>query len=470
MTVTRPGRNALASPAAGDQALVRGISFWPATMLIVGNVVGSAVFLTTGTMVETLPSVTLILVAWLAGGLLACTGGLTFAELGAMLPRSGGMYVYLQEAYGSFPAFLFGWTMVLIVLPGGVAAVAVGFAESFSHFVPALSTSHVLASVPLPFGPLRISAGQVLAAFSIAVLAVANLSRVESASRAAALVTMLKVGAVVGLAAVAIAAWPQAPALSPVVPAVARPVAAFGVIMIAVMWAYEGWSYLAFAAGEVREPSRTLPRAFIYGTLGLTVLYALANFGYFVALPLPAMSGEVRIAEKAMTAAVGPFGASLVAAIVCLSTLGCNMSAVLACSRAGYGMAADGMFFKFAARVHPGTRTPYGALLGLAFWACALALSGSYDQLFTYVMFASVLFNVLGGLAIFTLRRTRPELPRPYRAWGYPIVPLVFVFGSSWLVVNTLLERPIESLAGLLLMVAGVPAYVYWRRQKMRAG
>jgi basic amino acid/polyamine antiporter, APA family len=470
VTLTSRGEEALASHAAGNHALVRGITFWPATMLIVGNVVGSAVFLTTGTMVETLPSVSLILAAWLAGGLLACAGGLTFAELGAMLPRSGGMYVYLQEAYGSFPAFLFGWTMVLVVLPGGVAAVAVGFAESFSHFVPALSTSHIVATVPLPIAPLRISAGQVLAALSIAVLAVANLARVESASRAAALVTMLKVGAVAALAALAIAAWPQSPGLTPVVPPVARPLAAFGVVMIAVMWAYEGWSYLAFAAGEVRDPARTLPRAFIYGTIGLTLLYMLANAGYFVALPLSAMSGEVRIAEKAMTAAVGPVGASLVAAIVCLSTLGCNMAAVLACSRAGYGMASDGMFFRFAARVHPRTHTPHGALLGLAVWSCALALSGSYDQLYTYVMFASVLFNVLGGLAIFTLRRTRPDLPRPYRAWGYPIVPLVFVLGSSWLVVNTLVERPIESLAGLLLMAGGVPAYVYWRRQKIRAG
>jgi basic amino acid/polyamine antiporter, APA family len=450
MTLTSRAEAAHASHAAGDLALIRGITFWPATMLIVGNVVGSAVFLTTGTMVETLPSVSLILAAWLAGGLLACAGGLTFAELGAMLPRSGGMYVYLQEAYGSFPAFLFGWTMVLVVLPGGVAAVAVGFAESF--------------------GPLRISAGQVLAAISIAVLAVVNLARVESASRAAAVVTMLKVGAVAGLAAVAIAAWPQSPSLTPVVPPVARPLASFGVVMIAVMWAYEGWSYLAFAAGEVRDPARTLPRAFIYGTIGLTLLYSLANAGYFVALPLSAMSGEVRIAEKAMTAAVGPIGASVVAAIVCLSTLGCNMAAVLACSRAGYGMAADGMFFRFAARVHPRTRTPHGALLGLAFWSCALALSGSYDQLYTYVMFASVLFNVLGGLAIFTLRRTRPDLPRPYRAWGYPIVPLAFVIGSSWLVVNTLLERPMESLAGLLLMAAGVPAYVYWQTKKTQEG
>ncbi len=453
----------------GEGALLRGITFWPATMLVVGNVIGSAIFLTTGGMVEALPSASLVLAAWFAGGLMACAGGLTLAEMGAMLPRSGGIYVFLEEAYGPLIGFLFGWTMVLIVLPGGTAAVAVGFAESFSYFFPALSTAHVVATIPLPLGALSISAAQVLGALSIAALAAANMANVAVASRLAALVTMLKIVAVVAIPVVAIAAWPHAPALTPIVPAVARPFAAFGVAMIAVMWAYEGWAYLAFAAGEVHDPARTLPRAFIYGTLGIMAVYLLVNVGYFVALPLAAISGEMRVAEKAMGAVVGPLGASIVAAIVCLSTLGCNMSALLAVSRAGYAMAADGMFFRFAALVHPRTRVPHGALLGLAGWSCALTLSGSYEQLFTYVMFAAVLFNVLAGLAIFRLRRTHAHLPRPYRTWGYPLVPLVFVAGSLGLVANTLLQRPVESVAGLLLMAAGLPAYGYWRRRRVPA-
>src|SRR5215208_3350485 len=467
MSTASPPDAAASFSAVGEHALVRGITFWPATMLVVGNVIGSAIFLTTGAMIQALPSASLVLGAWLAGGLMACAGGLTFAEMGAMLPRSGGMYVFLEEAYGPLVAFLFGWTMVLVVLPGGTAAVAVGFAESFSYFVPSLSTTRLLASIPLPLGALVISAGQVVAALSIAALAAANLFGVAAASRLAAAVTILKVVAVVAIPLVAIAAWPHTPALLPIVPPVPRPVAAFGVAMIAVMWAYEGWAYLAFAAGEVRDPSRTLPRAFIFGTLGLTVVYLLVNVGYFVALPIASLSGEARVAEKAMTAVVGPAGAMVVAAIVCLSTLGCNMSAVLAISRAGYAMAIDGMFFRFAARVHPKYRTPHGALLGLAVWSCALTLSGSYEQLFTYVMFAAVLFNVLAGLAIFRLRRTHAHLARPYRAWGYPVVPLVFVLGSLGLVINTLLERPVESLAGLLLIAAGLPAYAFWRRRRV---
>jgi APA family basic amino acid/polyamine antiporter len=462
MPTTNPLRDAgVTSASTEEQALVRGIAFWPATMLVVGNVIGSAIFLTTGAMIQALPSASLVLGAWLAGGLMACAGGLTFAEMGAMLPRSGGMYVFLEEAYGPLVAFLFGWTMVLVVLPGGTAAVAVGFAESFSYFVPSLSTSRVLTVIPLPVGALSISAGQVIAALSIAALAFGNLFGVAAASRVAAVVTGLKVIAVVAIPVVAIAVWPHTPALTPIVPPVARPLAAFGVAMIAVMWAYEGWSYLAFAAGEVRDPTRTLP-------LGLTVLYVLANVGYFVALPLEALSGEPRVAEKAMTAVAGPLGATVVAGIVCLSTLGCNMSAVLAISRAGYAMAVDGMFFRFASLVHPKYRTPHGALLGLACWSCALTLSGSYEQLFTYVMFAAVLFNVLAGLAIFRLRRTHAHLARPYRTWGYPVVPLVFVGGSMGLVLNTLLERPGESAAGLLLMAAGLPAYAYWRRKRLR--
>ncbi len=238
-----------------EQSLVRGITFWPATMLVVGNVIGSAIFLTTGAMVQALPSAPLVLGAWLAGGLMACAGGLTFAEMGAMLPRSGGMYVFLEEAYGPLVAFLFGWTMVLVVLPGGTAAVAVGFAESFSYFAPSLSTTRLLTTIPLPLGALSISAGQVVAAVSIAALAVANLFGVAAASRLAAVVTVLKVMAVVAIPVVALAVWPHTPELTPIVPPVARPLAAFGVAMIAVMWAYEGWAYLAFAAGEVHDPA-----------------------------------------------------------------------------------------------------------------------------------------------------------------------------------------------------------------------
>jgi APA family basic amino acid/polyamine antiporter len=451
---------------AGDARLVRGITFWPATMLIVGNVIGSAIFLTTGAMVEALPSMALVLAAWAAGGLMAFAGGVTLAEMGAMFPESGGMYVFLEEAYGRFVAFLFGWAMVLVVLPGGIAAVAVGFATAFGTFVPALSTTRVLATVPFPLGSLTISAGQVVAAASIVALTLANLFNVATTSRLSAVVTFVKIAALVGIPVGAIALWPHTPSLTPIVPAISRPVATFGVVMIAVLWAYDGWSYLCFAAGEVHDPGRTLPRAFLCGTLLLAVTYVIANVGYFVALPISSIAGEPVVAEKAMTVVLGAVGAPLVAGVICMSTLSCNLAGMLVCSRAGYGMAVDGMFFRFAALVHPVSRVPIGALAGLAVWSSALTISGTYEQLYTYVMFASVLFNVLGALALFRLRRTHAHVSRPYRAWGYPFTPILFALASVGLVVNTLRERPIESVAGLLLIAAGIPAYLYWRARR----
>ena len=453
----------VAQPAArSSEPLVRAIGLSGATLLVIGNVIGSAIFLTSGGMVAELRSLPALLAAWLAGGLLAMAGGLTYAEMGAMFPRTGGMYVFLEEAYGPVWGFLFGWAALLVVLTGSVAGVAVGFAEYFSYFVPALGTSRVL----LTAGPVTISAGGVVAAVSILAIGWINVLGVAMASRVQGLLTVAKVA---GLAAVPlIALWlhPVAPDLSPVLPPVARPVAAFGVAMIAVMWAFEGWSYLAISAGEIRDPARIVPRAYMLGTLGLTLIYLAVNVGYILALPMEAMSGETRIAERAMTALVGPSGATFMAAVVVVSTLGCNVAGTLAMSRACYAMAADGLFFRAVAAVHPQYRTPHVAIAVTCVWSALLALSGTYDQLFTYVTFASVLFGTLVGLAIFRLRRTHADHPRPYRTWGYPVVPVLFVAGSGLLVVNTLLERPVESLLGLGLVALGLPAYWYWRRTR----
>jgi APA family basic amino acid/polyamine antiporter len=452
----------------GDGALVRAIGFWPATMLLVGNVIGSAIFLTTGTMLAVLPSAPLVLLAWLAGGLLACAGGLALAEMGTMFPKSGGLYVYLEEAYGPAVAYLYGWSLLLVMLPGSVAAVAVGFAEYFSFFFPSLGMSQVLVRVPLPFGAWSIAAGQVVAAISIAAAVSINLADVRRASAIGAVVTTVKIAALAAIPLVALATMRGMPDLSPVVPDVPNLASAFGVVMIAVMWAYEGWYYLAFAAGEVRDPSRTLPRAFVAGTLIIAVVYLLVNVGYFVALPVASLTGEVRVAERVGLALLGPAGASLVALLVCVSTFGCNISAALAGSRSGFAMASRGLFFRWAGTVHPVHRTPHGALIGLGTSSAFLALLGNYEQLFTYVTFGAVAFNTLGVAAIFTLRRTRPDAPRPYRAWGYPTVPALFVLGSLGLVASTFLQRPAESVLGLVVIAAGLPAYFYWRARGPR--
>jgi APA family basic amino acid/polyamine antiporter len=268
----------------------------------------------------------------------------------------------------------------------------------------------------------------------------------------------------------AIFAAKVSPVWTPVVPATMTSVtSAFGVALIAVLWATEGYYFLTFAGGEVRDPSRTVPRALTTGLLAIMAIYLIVNLAYFYALPMDRISGASRIAETAATALVGPIGASIIALTVLTSTFGANVAVMLGASRVTYAMAANGLFFRSMAAIHPRFKSPHVAIVALTIWSSLLALSGTYEQLFTYVVFASVLFSVFGGLALFRLRSTRPRAERPYRVWGYPFVPILFVAGSTYLVVNTLIERPVESIAGLGLLALGIPAYLYWSSQRPAA-
>ncbi len=440
---------------ASDEELVRAIGLGSAILFVVGSVIGSGIFLTTGGMAAVIPSVSLLLMAWVLGGVLAITGGLTYAEMGAMFPRSGGVYVFLREAYGPLPAFLYGWAALFVVVSGGIAAVSVGFAEYVGYFVPGLS------GVSLG----GISGSKLVAAASIVVLGAVNYVGVRSGNRVSAVLTAAKVGGLAALPIMAIVAWRVQPVFTPIVPPdLVRPVASFGIAMIAVLWTYESWYFITYAAGEIKDPQRNVPRALLIGLLVLTSVYLTVNLAYFYALSIDEMKGVTRIAERAASVLLGPGGATFVALTVVVSTFGCNAAAILAGSRLLFAMASDGVFFPAARRVHPTYRTPHLAIIGLTMWSSLLALSGTYEQLFTYVMFASILFSVATGLALFRLRLTRPEHPRPYRTWGYPVVPLVFVAGSIAFVVNTLLERPMESLTGLGLLALGLPAYWYWKK------
>ncbi len=427
--------------------LDRAIGPIAATLIVIGGIIGSGLFLTTGRMAIALPSAGWLMAAWAAGGVFAISGALTYAEMGAMFPRSGGLYVFLREAFGPLPAFLYGWACLLVVLSGGVAAVAVGFAEYFNFFFPDV--------------PRAVSA-----VGSILILGLINYFGVRAGSRTNAVLTAAKVTGLVLLVAFAVVS-PQVQAdFSFTLPAeVPSAWAAFGLAMIAVLWANDGFYCLPYAAGEVKDPGRTLPRALIIGIFSVTAIYLAVNIAYFYALPMSEIRGTLRIAERAATATVGPWGATMVALTVLVSTLGANAAILLTSSRLLYAMAADGLFFKAAATVHPRYRSPHIAVIGITVWSSLLALSGTYEQLFTYVVFTSVLFSLCGGLALFRLRRKQPATARPYRVWAYPFVPAIFVLGSFYIVVNTLAERPTESLAGLGLLVIGLPVYWYWTRQ-----
>ena len=444
--------------------LERAIGPGAATLLVIGGIIGSGIFLNTGRMAAAMPSPVLLLLAWTIGCLFAIAGALTYAELGTMYPRAGGVYVFLHEAFGPLMGFLYGWTTLLVVLAGGIAAVAIGFSEYFSYFFPAFSSTTTVAAIPLGGFVWRIGANQLVAVASILALGFINYRGVRAGAGTNAVLTIAKMSGLALLPVFALVGTTRQPAWTPVVPAeLASPIAAFGVALIAVLWAVEGYYFLTYAGAEIRDPARTIPRALTAGLLIVMAIYVVANLVYLYALPMAELRSAPRVAERAATALVGPAGATTIALTVLVSTLGANAAVILGASRVMYAMASQGLFFKATAAVHPRFRSPHVAVIALTVWSSLLALSGTFEQLFTYVVFASVLFSMFGGLALFVLRRTRPDAERPYRAAGYPIVPALFIAGSLFLVVNTLRERPVESLAGLGLLALGLPMYWYWR-------
>src|SRR5262245_42588665 len=423
-------------------------------------------------MARALPHAGLILLLWVVGGLLMLAGALTYSELGAMYPLAGGQYHFLKEAYGPLWGFLFGWTAFFVIMSGGIATLAVGFGEYLGAFLPFFSTRHVLFSLPLGSFEWSVNGGQLAGAVAIVLLSAVNYVGLREGAGLQNAVTVIKIGSLLGLAAFGLLAR------SPVTPDLFAPLpernmlALCGVGMIAVLWSFDGWYAVTAVAGEVRRPERNLPLGLILGTASVTLLYVLMNLVYVRALPVEQMGQTSRIGEAAAQALFGPVGARLVSAAVLVSTFGCISSTILYAARIYLPMAQEGVFFPALARVHQRYRTPSACILAQGLWATLLTFSGSYEQLYTYVTFAVVLFHAATGAAVFVLRRTRPDVPRPYRVWGYPWVPWLFILSSALLVLNTLFEKPVESLIGLALVLLGVPAYAWWRARPapVRAG
>ncbi len=460
--------NARLSTRASRPALVRALGAWDGASLTVGAVLGTAIFLTPSDIARALPHPGLILAIWLAGGLLTLTGALTYAELGAMFPRAGGQYHFLKEAYGRLCGFLFGWASFLVIMSGGIAAIAAGFGEYLGVFIPFFSTRHVLFSLPLHSWTWTVRGGQLAGAIGIALLTTLNCAGVKSGASVQNLLTITKIGSVLGFVLLGfVVGAPVSPQLAGALPPV-KVLPAIGVALIAVLWAYDGWYVLTFSAGEMKDPGRSLPWGLISGTLAVTLLYGLVNFVYLRALTLEAISRSPHIGEDAAIALFGAGAARLVSLIVLVSMFGCLAANILCCSRIYQPMAEDGLFFASLARIDPRHAVPVRSLVAQGFWSTVLVLSGTFQQLYTYVVFIEVVIFAATGAAIFVLRRRRPEAPRPYRTWGYPWVPAFFIFSSLTLAANTLRERPAESLIGIGLLAAGVPAYAAWRRKSER--
>ena len=469
-------RAAVDTPEAPQQReLLRALSLRDAIALVL-TVIGTGVFLKTAPMAQLVGSPSNVLLAWLAAGLLSLAGALTYAELGAMLPYAGGEYVFLREAFGDFPAFLFGWTSMIVIATGGLAAVSTALASFLGSFMPldavwAARDFHLLGQDV----HWRLGIQQVVAVAVILLFSVVNVRGVAVGGRVQWIATIAKLGGigVIVLGAMLLSragTWAHfhKPVTEKIAPSGAG---AFGAAMLAALWAYQGWANVPMVAGEIEKPERNVPRALIYGMLLVIVVYLVTNAAYFYALPfsevLTANSTAYRDALPIAAKAAQTFwsyGAQFVSLAFMVSALGSLNGIILMNARVPYAMARDGLFFGFLGRLNERGHVPANAIWFQAVWASVLTLSGTFDQITTSVIFAVWVFTALVGSSLFVLRRKLPAAPRRYRALGYPVVPALFVLVALWLVLNSLYATPIESAAGLLLIGLGIPFYAYFRR------
>ena len=439
-----------------------------AISIVVGTVIGSGIFLVPRTMVQNVGSVEWVFCVWIVGGLLSLAGALTYAELAAMLPEAGGEYVYLNEAYGPVWGYLYGWTQMWVAKSGSIATLATGFFYYLANFWPGLE--QVLIRVPHAGengAPLEIRAGQFLAIALILSLSVLNYFGVRVGGNVQVIVTVAKV-ALIGFVIVAgllFAPGHGASLHSPTVPA-AVTLAGFVAALVAALWAYDGWNNVGMVASEITEPRRNLPIALIGGTLGVIAVYLLANMAYFHVLTAPEVGTTNRVAAEMMRRIFGGLGANAVSIAAMISIFAALNGSILTGSRVPYAMARDGLFFRSFSSVHPAFHTPGVAIIGLGLWASVVVLSGRYDQLLTFVIFASWLLYGMTTAAVFVLRRKRPDLHRPYRTLGYPVIPALFVIAALLIEVVTLIHSPRESILGIILIAAGLPFYFVWKQRR----
>jgi APA family basic amino acid/polyamine antiporter len=426
-------------------------------------------------MAKSLPSAGLILLAWVVGGLLTLAGALTYAELGAAVPEAGGQYIYLREAYGPMSGFLFGWVLFLVYNTGGIAALAAAFAEYVGWFFPFLSTENIILSLPIDIlgwsFRYTLSMTQVVAAAVIILLSFINYVGVGPGKIIQNIFTVVKIAILAAIIVFGFAFGKgQAVDLSlnPGGLDIGQLIAGFAAALVAVAWAFDGWNNITFVAGEIKNPGRNLPKALILGTIGVTVLYVLVNYIYLYALPVHEAAGVVRIAEKACNMLFSGTYAALITGVVIISIFGSINGSILAGPRVLYAMAKDKLFFKKVAEVHPRFRTPGFAIKIQAVWASILALTGTFNQLLTFCVFAAIMFWIAAAASVFTLRKKRPDMPRPYKTPGYPVVPALFILASAGILVNTLIESPVESLTGIGITLIGIPVYYAWKKKNKK--
>lgn len=434
--------------------LARVLNLKDLTMLIIGSVIGSGIFLVPGGVLTGVGgSVAVALLVWLVGGLLSLLGALTYGELSANRPQAGGLYVYIRDAFGPMPAFLFGWTMFFAISSGAIATLAVAFSTTLAQVI----------AMP-PVIEKIISVAVILLMMTINVIGTRTSADVQNWTTAIKVIGILLMSVALLLfgreyTSTGASLWP-----AEVNGALAS---GFGLAMISVLWAYEGWQYCTFSAGEIINPQRNFPRALFAGTAALIVIYLLANVAYLAALGPLGVAQSSSVAAASLAVVINPRVAQLIAIVICISVFSAANSNVLTAPRVYYAMALDGLFFKRLANVHPRFGTPATAIIAGSLWAAVLAVAGTFTQLLTFVVFSGWIFYALAAASLFVYRKRQPNAVRSYSVPGYPFTPLLFIIAAAVLVINTLIDQmtknPLRTTYALGIILLGVPAYFIWR-------
>lgn len=417
-------------------------------MINVGTMIGAGVFLVPSSVAMYLMAPEPVMLVWVLGGFISLLGALSMAELGAAMPESGGQVVYLAEAYGPLAGFLYGWTAFTFINPASIAALAVAFVSYLGFFV---HLDRVVANA--------------VAIGIIAILTTINCYGLRYGVVTQNLLTVMKVALLVVL----VGAGLLLPSSVEAVELIATPegsfISRFGLAMIICLWAYDGWMEVTYVGGEVKDPGRNMPRSILWSLVLVIGIYLLVNAALLTVLGVGGMAASTAVASDAAIVTMGATGAAFVAIGVMVSTLGANNGVVICSARAPYALAQRGYFMAWAGAIHPRFKTPVLALLAQAVWSALLVLTGTFNQLATYVVFASFVFYAASAGAVLVLRRRRPDMERPYRTWGYPVTPILFILFAAWLVGNTISAAPRDALVGLGMIALGVPVFWYWKKR-----
>jgi basic amino acid/polyamine antiporter, APA family len=494
-----------------DKDLVKGLGLTSATMLVMGSMIGSGIFIVSAEISRETASPALLIGAWLITGFLTIVGALTYGELAAMMPRAGGQYVYLRESLGPLWGFLYGWTLFLVIQTGTIAAVGVAFGKFLGIFWPAISSSHWIIHIwkvpKFSVGPMLLGGMDVglntqnlVAILVVVALSIINIFGVKTGAIIQNIFTAAKVSALLGLVLFGIFLGRNAHALAANFGAnfwtnsslgtlhdvgggvLVATLTALAIAQVGSLFSADAWNNVTFTAGEVKNPSRNLPLSLALGTGVVIALYIACNFIYLGSLPLVGSptgttllergiqyASEDRVATAVMTQMFGSIGGSLMAVAIMISGFGCCNGLILSGARVYYAMAKDGLFFRNVAKLHPTYKTPVISLMVQMVWTCVLCISGSYGQLLDYIIFAVLVFYVLTIFGLFVLRRTHPEAERPYKAIGYPVLPAIYIVMALFIDIVLLRYKPQYTWPGLIIVLLGVPVYYLWSRQAKAA-